>query len=111
MISTSIPYLASTTGAPLPRAWSMAYEFWIAVDEGERPEGHTEIKHFEGGLYAVTDCRLSGEPNVMETWKMLWEWVQSSQHRWRQTHELEKPKNPTVPEHEIELELYLPIEQ
>ena len=87
------------------------YEFWISVEPGEKPEGNIEIKEFPGGLYAVTSCRLLGEPNVLETWKLLWEWVQSSEYRWRHTHELEKPKNPIAPEEEIELELYLPIEE
>ena len=86
------------------------YEFWISAPPGATPTPDVEIKEFPGGTYAVTKCRLAGEPNVMETWKLLWEWVQASKHRWRKTHELEKLLNPMAPEEEIELELYLPIE-
>jgi DNA gyrase inhibitor GyrI len=96
---------------PTPESEEYGYEFWIGVEPGEKPEGNIVIKEFPGGLYAVTVCRLLGEPNVPETWKLLWEWVKSSEYRWRQTHELEKSKNPMAPEDEIELELYLPIQE
>lgn len=96
---------------PSPGNKEYGYEFWISVEPDEEPDGNIEIKEFPGGLYAVTSCRLLGEPNVLETWKLLWEWVQSSEYRWRETHELEKSKNPMAPEDEIELELYLPIEE
>ena len=95
---------------PSPERKGYGYEFWISVDPSEKPEGDIEIKQFPGGRYAVTSCRLSGEPNVPETWKLLWEWVRSSGYRWRQTHELEKCNNPLTPERDIELDLYLPIE-
>jgi DNA gyrase inhibitor GyrI len=96
---------------PTPGSKEYGYEFWISVDPSEKPEGNIEIKRFPGGLYAVCDCKLFGEPSVPETWNMLWEWIQSSKYSWRKTHELEKSKNPLAPEHEMELELYLPIEE
>jgi DNA gyrase inhibitor GyrI len=96
---------------PSPESKEYGYEFWISVEPGEKPEGDVEIKQFPGGWYAVTSCRLTGEPNVLETWKLLWEWVQSSEYQWRRTHELERPKDPTAPEDKLELELYLPIEE
>ncbi len=94
---------------PTPDSNEYGYEFWIAIEPHETLTSGAETKEFPGGLYAVTRCKLTGEPNVLETWKMLWEWVQTSEYQWRETHELEKVLNPGAPEDEIELELYLPI--
>ena len=63
-----------------------------------------------GHAWRRATCR-TGEPNVLETWKLLWQWVQSSEYQWRRTHELEKPKDPMASEDELELELHLPIEE
>ena len=66
------------------------------------------MKEFSGGLYAVTTC--TNLTKVAETWKQLWNWVQSSQYRWRKTHELEKPRDPRAAAKDLVLDLYLPIE-
>ena len=97
---------------PRPRGGKYGYELWIRVDEDTGPEREIELKDFEGGLYAVTTCRLHDDPTgtVPEVWNMLWEWVEASQYDWRPTHELEKARNPRAPEHEFLLDLYLPIE-
>ena len=89
------------------------YEFWIAIDPGIEPEGDIEVKDFAGGLYAVTTCRLYGDPkgNVFEVWMKLLEWVRCSKYRWRKTHELEKAHDPLASEEDLVLDLYLPIEE
>jgi DNA gyrase inhibitor GyrI len=89
------------------------YEFWIRIDPDTEPGGEIEAKDFAGGLYAVTTCKLLGDPkgNVPEVWMKLWEWVQASRYKWRKTHELEKAHNPIVPEEDLVLDLYLPIEE
>ena len=56
----------------------------------------------------MTTCKLQ---DVFETWKKLWEWVQSSKHKWRRTHELEKHKDPLASGKDLVLDLYLPIEE
>jgi DNA gyrase inhibitor GyrI len=88
------------------------YEFWIRVDADTEVASELEAKDFPGGLYAVTRCRLHGDPegNVLEVWKRLWDWVGSSEYEWRRTHELEKPVDPLAPEEGLVLDLYLPIE-
>ncbi len=88
------------------------YEFWVRVDSEVEVAGELEAKDFPGGLYAVTRCKLHGDPedNVLEVWKRLWDWVQSSDYEWRQTHELERLVDPLAPEEELVLDLYLPIE-
>jgi DNA gyrase inhibitor GyrI len=88
------------------------YEYWIRVDPDTDAMGEVEIKDFAGGMYAVTRCRLAGDPsgNVMEVWQKLWDWIHSSAYEWRRTHELEKLLNPKASEDEVVLELYLPIE-
>jgi predicted transcriptional regulator YdeE len=71
-------------------------------------------EEFKGGLYAVTKCKLHGDPsgNVAEVWKKLWDWAQSShKYRWRRSHELEQSHNPQAAEEDIVLSFYLPIEE
>ncbi len=96
---------------PSPDRRDYGYEYWIRVDPDAAGSGEIEIKEFAGGRYAVTRCRLVGDPagNVMEVWQKLWDWVQSSEFEWRRTHELEKFVNPRASEDEVVLDLYLPI--
>ncbi|MHC4697886.1 MAG: AraC family transcriptional regulator [Planctomycetota bacterium] len=89
------------------------YELWIRVDSGTEPEGEVEAKDFAGGLYAVTTCKLTGDPkgNIFQVWQRLFEWVKSSAYKWRRTHELEKTQDPQASEDDFVLDLYLPIEE
>jgi DNA gyrase inhibitor GyrI len=90
------------------------YEFWISVDPGVSSEGEVEVMEFTGGLYAVATCKLYKDPSgsVPEVWKKLWDWAQASdEYRWRKTHELEHCRNPQAPDNDIELDLYLPVEE
>ena len=106
------PVFGFNNPSPAPGKKEYGYEFWIVVPPGEQPADQIEIKSVPGGLYAVTHCRLMGEPGVMVIWKRLWDWVQQSgQYQWRKTHELEKSINPMAPVDEIELELYLPVQE
>ncbi len=95
---------------PSPERKEYGYEFWIQVDSGAAPGPGIEVKQFPGGLYAVTTCMLRGDRDVIQTWKELWRWVQDSGHRWRNTHELEKLRDPLAQEQDLVLDLYLPIE-
>jgi hypothetical protein len=85
------------------------YELWIRVDAPEAGEGTVAIKEFQGGLFAVTTCRLHGDLDIVTTWRMLWDWAQGGPYRWRR--ELERVTNPDATEDELVLELYLPIEE
>ena len=89
------------------------YEFWIRVDLETQAEGGIEVKDFGGGSFAVTTCKIKGDPqgSVFEVWQKLFEWVKSSEYEWRRTHELEKVVNPQASEGELVLDLYLPIEE
>jgi DNA gyrase inhibitor GyrI len=107
------PVYGFNNPSPSPGNKKYGYEFWIVVDPDARSEGEIEVKDVPGGLYAVTRCRLIGDPrgSVPEVWKELLEWVQASKYRWRKVHELEKLQNPLADEKNIVLDLYLPIEQ
>jgi DNA gyrase inhibitor GyrI len=98
---------------PSPNRPTYGYEFWVRVDPDQEPEGEIVLKDFEGGRYAVTTCRLQGDPSgtLPEVWRKLWEWVEASNYRWRKTHELEKPRDPLVPPQDLVLDLLLPIEE
>ncbi len=103
---------------PSPERREYGYEFWIRIapeDEAEGradPEGDVELKDFPGGYYAVTTCRLQGDPrgSVPQIWRMLWDWVQASEFEWSGDHELERLHDPWAPEPEMMLDLFLPLE-
>jgi DNA gyrase inhibitor GyrI len=98
---------------PEPDQSSYGYEFWIEVDPATPSVPNLERKEFPGGRFAVTTCRLHADPrgSVPEVWQRLLKWIEEHGYRWRHTHELERLVNPGAPQEDIELELYLPIEQ
>jgi DNA gyrase inhibitor GyrI len=99
---------------PQPDSKEYGYELWIKVGPEVESGGDVEVKDYPGGLFAVTTCKLTGDPsgrNILETWRALLEWVKTSQYKWRQVHELEKVHDPMASEIDIILDLYLPIEE
>jgi DNA gyrase inhibitor GyrI len=105
------PVFGFNNPSPTPDRREYGYEFWICIDPDIKPEDEIQVIDFPGGLYAVTKCALLGDPNILETWKLLWEWILVSKYEHRRTHELEKPQNPLSPEEDLILDLYLPIEE
>jgi DNA gyrase inhibitor GyrI len=105
------PVFGFNNPGPAPGRREYGYEFWIRIDPDIEPEGDIQVRDFPGGLYAVTKCSLLGDPNILETWKLLWEWVLESKYEHSRTHELEKPLNPLSPEEDLILDLFLPIEE
>jgi DNA gyrase inhibitor GyrI len=107
------PVFGFNNPPPDPDREGYGYEFWIKVDADSQRVGEISIKDYEGGLYAVTTCKLLGdaEGEIPEVWMKLLDWVNRSKYTWRKTHELEKTHDPMVPIEEIVLDLYLPIEE
>ncbi len=104
---------------PSPGSDEYGYEFWVAVDPDIEAGPGIELKEFEGGLYAVTTCKLFDEINsefflregYLESWKKLHDWVEENQVRHGSHRALEKPLDPRAPEAELVLDLYYPIEE
>ena len=104
---------------PSPNSKDYGYEFWIRVEPSIKLVGDIEVKKFEGGLYAVTTCRLKEEleseffqkEGYLESWKKITEWVKSSKYRFGKHQCLEKAHAPGVSEEELILDLYCPIEE
>jgi DNA gyrase inhibitor GyrI len=105
------PVFGFNNPSPSSETEGYGYELWIRVDAPEDGEQAVSFKQFEGGRFAVTVCSLFGEPNIVTTWRMLWEWAQAGPYRWRQSQELEKVLNPNAAEVDMVLELYLPIDE
>ncbi len=103
------PVFGFNNPPPSRESGEYGYELWIGVGEPDPAETNVEFKRFAGGLYAVTTCKLTGEPGVMACWRSLWDWVQRSPYRWRKSQELERVRDPNAPEEEMILDLYLPI--
>jgi DNA gyrase inhibitor GyrI len=94
---------------PSPRQKEYGYEFWIRVDSQIESEGDIEVKEFQGGLFAMTSCKIS---EMGDVYRNLWKWVNSSESRyaWREDHELEKPRNPLATGNEMEFDIYMPVQ-
>lgn len=98
---------------PNPSAGSpnYGYEVWIEVDPDAGPEGDARILGFDGGLYAVTRCRVpKGQFDVIgATWKNLVAWREDSQYKCGTHQWLEESLPIDLPDTEFVLDLYLPI--
>jgi len=104
---------------PSPSRKEYGYEFWIRVGPDIMPEGDVEIKKFQGGLYAVTTCKLKEEleseffkkEGYLESWKTIVDWVKSSKYKFGKHQCLEKAHEPGASEEDLILDLYCPIEE
>lgn len=104
---------------PSPDRKEYGYEFWIRVEPDVETGGDIKIKEFEGGLYAVTTCKLKEEleseffqkEGYLESWKKLVDWVKSSKYVHGKHQGLEKAHDPNASEEELVLDLYCPIEE
>jgi DNA gyrase inhibitor GyrI len=87
------------------------YEFWVEIDDAddiEASDRSVEIKHFDGGLYAVAEC--VGAEQIGATWQQLVAWCEKSRyeiahHQWLEEH---MQRGDVLPE-QLHLALYLPI--
>lgn len=97
---------------PEPGRREYGYEFWIKVSPGAQAAPGLARKQFPGGRFAVTTCRLYNDPrgSLPVVWQWLLKWARQNGYRWRKSQELEHLLNPGVAPENIELELYLPIE-
>lgn len=104
---------------PSPGQKEYGYEFWIRVEADIEPEGAVEMKEVEGGLYAVTVCKLKEEveseffrkEGYLESYKKLADWVKSSKYEFGKRRWLEKAHDPGASEEELVLDIYCPIEE
>jgi DNA gyrase inhibitor GyrI len=105
------PVFGFNNPSPAGGAQECGYELWIAVSPAVEPPDGIGLRDLPGGLYAVTSCRLSGGSKVPQCWKALLRWVHASSYTWRRTtHELEKVRDPLAAADDMELDLYLPLE-
>ena len=92
---------------PSPGSPNYGYEQWITVGLDVEASGEIKIKDFEGGLYAVTRCKL---PQIGETWQALVNWCESSPYRHAHHQWLEEGLSPyPTPFDDIVMDIYLPI--
>lgn len=87
------------------------YEFWMKVGSDVESEGEVTLRDFEGGRYAVTQCKLVGDPSGQppEVWMKLYEWVKASEYEWQKGQDFEKPRDLSSSDEDLVLDLYLPI--
>lgn len=78
---------------PSPGNPNYGYEQWITVGPDVKAEGDIKVKDFEGGLYAVTRCKLS---NIGEAWQQLVIWQEDSPYQKVHRQCLEECLNPEV---------------
>ncbi len=105
------PVFGFNNPPPRPGHKEYGYELWLQVAQPEPGQTAVTFKEFEGGLFAVTACKLQGTPDIGTAWRALFDWAQAAPHKWRRAQELEKVLDPNAPEADFVLELYLPIRE
>jgi DNA-binding transcriptional ArsR family regulator/DNA gyrase inhibitor GyrI len=106
---------------PSPGQKEYGYEFWIRMGALFQGEGEIEAKDYEGGLFAVTTCKIWEEMNsdfgkehgFLESWKKLVDWVfLSEKYKMDESRQcLEKAHDPNASFKEMVLDLYQPIKE
>ena len=93
---------------PSPGSPNYGYEQWMVIDAPVEETEDVKVKDVEGGLYAVSRCKL---PGIGDAWKRLSAWREEESaythgaHQW-----LEKSVTPPgTPFEDIVMDLYLPI--
>ncbi len=112
------PVFGFNNPSPSPDKKEYGYEFWIRVEPNLETEGDIKAKEFEGGLYAVTTCKLKEEleseffhkEGYLESWKKLVDWVKESKYSYGKHQGLEKAHDPNATVEGLVLDLYCPIE-
>lgn len=95
--------------SPSPGSPNYGYEQWLVLDPEADVEASEDVtlKSFEGGLYAVTRCKL---PQIGETWRQLVSWRETSaytsgHHQW-----LEEALSPVgTAFDDMVMDIYLPL--
>ena len=93
---------------PMPGSPNYGYEQWMTIGPDAEPIGDVEIKHFEGGLFAVLRC--NGLATITEDWGRLAAWLEASPYRADHRPCLEELLNsPVLPYAEWVFDLYVAI--
>ncbi len=108
---------------PSPGKKEYGYEFWIRVEpdfeaDASMNKQGISLKNFEGGLYAVTTCRLLEEMqsdhfkkhNQLPSWKRLMDWLTSSKdYKKDKRLGLERQHDPHASIEDLRLDIHMPI--
>ncbi len=102
-------YFGFNNPNPTPGSPNYGYEQWITVDPMLQAEGEIKVKTFDGGLYAVTRCKLG---NITGAWQELFGWREKSpyrfgSHQWLEEVLADPAAEPIGPESVFDL--YMPI--
>jgi DNA gyrase inhibitor GyrI len=92
---------------PSPGSPNYGYEQWMTIEADIEASGDIKIKDFEGGLYAVTRCKL---PSIGENWQALARWCDTSPYEHAHHQWLEEGLSPyPTPFEDVVMDIYLPI--
>lgn len=92
---------------PSPGSPNYGYEQWMMIEPGTEVVGEIKEVNFDGGLYAVTRCKL---PQIGETWQALLEWCENSQYLHAHHQWLEESITPVgTPFDDVVMDIFLPI--
>jgi DNA gyrase inhibitor GyrI len=92
---------------PTPDSSEYGYEFWLKVDEKEKPENDIRVIEYHGGNYAVTEC--TGALNMFQTWQALYKWCLDNKYKIGHHQALERIVENITDIDKIKIELCCPI--
>ena len=92
---------------PVPESIEYGYEFWLKVNETERPEEDVRLIEYHGGNYAITEC--IGAQNMFQTWQGLYKWCLDNKYKIGHHRALERIVENMMDINKIKIELCCPV--
>lgn len=100
-------YFGHNNPDPSPGSPNYGYDVWVVIDGEVEPTDTVKLKSFDGGLYAVTRCKL---PEIGEAWRQLVAWCEDSKYQFGVQQCLEKNVTPPeIPFEDTVMDIYLSI--
>ncbi len=97
---------------PSPGSPNYGYEFWLALQTGDKVEGGLQVKEFAGGMYAVLRVdAIDPYKDIPAAWQELVKWQQGSKYKISCSQCLEGHVSETRPPAVFSLDLMLPISE
>jgi len=105
--SVGVRFFGFNNPNPSPGSPNYGYEQWMTVDADAKVTGDIKILDFEGGLYAITRCKL---PQIGGTWQALFEWSENNEYAHAHHQWLEESITPVgTAFDDVIMDIYLPI--
>jgi len=108
--SAKNPIFGFNSPDPEPGQKIYGYEYWLRIDAATEIDGEAVERQFDGGPYAVSECRVSDPwKDIPSAWGRLLQWVLKNGYSVGSHQYFEVPEDPDAPDNRLVLRLYCPV--